>query len=286
MKPTTSPKIATRTGISQETLQALMLDPNPCISSLAMEQMLQNPAECERYVAEHQDTNDLALRRCVHQLAGCLRMKALKEKFVFLFEQGQLDAWDAMMMIDQLYDQRSSRNYLRELAQEFCAEFQSGGMMSLPRVAKHMADRKFATPHHPILNIFHFLIGDVLENRQGIPAVLCVLAKQLARAHGLILQLCLANGKFCLIDAHYNLADPTEEWKVTKAKGPDDFHLCTNQEVIRIYLAQILASSVIVWETFDVHLFASLLLRIDGVSPDAMPYPYGKFLAPPPDPEP
>ena len=104
--------------------------------------------------------------------------------------------------------------------------------------------------------------------------------------HRLILQLCLANGKFCLIDAHYNLADPTEEWKVTKAKGPDDFHLCTNQEVIRIYLAQILASSVIVWETFDVHLFASLLLRIDGVSPGAMPYPYGKFLAPPPDPEP
>ena len=286
MKPTTSSKIATRTGASQETLQALMLDPNPCISSLAIEQLLLNPAQCERFIAEHQDTNDLALRRCVHQLAGCLRLQMLKEKFVFQFEQGRLDAWDAMLLIDQLYDQRSSRNYLRELAQDFCAEFQPSGTVTLRRIAKYMSDHKFTVPPHPILNIFHYLIGDVLENCQGIAAVLCVLARQLARSHGLILQLCLSSGKFCLLDAQYNIADPTEGWKVTKAKGPDEFHLCTNQEIIRIYLAQILASSDIVWETFDVHLFASLLLQIDGLSSDALPYPYGKFLAPPSDPEP
>ena len=275
-----------RTATSQETLKALMLDPNPCISSLAMEQMLRAPAQCERFIADHQDTADLALRRCVHQLAGCLRMQTLRDQFIFKFEQGKLDVWEAMLTIDQLYDQRSSRNYLQDATREFFAEFQPQGEISLRQVAKYMSDHKYSVPPHPILNIFHYLIGDVLDNYQGISAVLCVLARQLARLHGLMLQLCLISGKFCLIDSQYNFADPTEGWEVSKVHGPDDFHLCTNQETIRIYLAQLLASSAVSWESFDVHLFSSLLLRIEGLSRDLLPYPYGKFLAPPPDPEP
>ncbi|MBQ4480664.1 MAG: hypothetical protein II943_08505 [Victivallales bacterium] len=288
MKPsTTSKKIpSVRSATSQETLKALMLDPNPCISSLAMEQMLRTPALCERLIADNQDTPDLALRRCVHQLAGCLRMQKLREKFIFKFEQGQLDAWEAMLAIDQLYDQRSSRSYLMEATQEFLEGFHPQGEVSLRQVAKFMADRKYTVPPHPILNVFHYLVGDVLDNCQGIALVLCVLARQLARSHGLMLQVCLISGKFCLIDSMHSFADPTEGWKVSKAHGPEDFHLCTNQETIRIYLAQLLASSTVSWETFDVHLFSNLLLSIDGLGHDALPYPYGKLLAPPPDPEP
>ncbi len=285
MKPTASTKLTpARATTSQDTLKALLMDPNPCISSLAMEQMLQNHPQCEKFIADNQDSDDLTLRKCTHQLAGCLRHQLLQEHFVFRFEQGRLDAWEAMLLIDQLYDQRSSASFLQELFLEFLDQCQFTGPITPHKLAKHMAERKFTVPPHPILNIYHYLIGDVLENCQGTAVVLCLLARQLARHHSLLLRLCLNNGKFCLIDAQRNLIDPTDNWNVIRDVPPESVHLCTNQEIIRVYLTQLLASSVIVWETFDVHLFTQLLLRLEGLSRDFLPYPYGKSLAPKPEP--
>ncbi|MBR4124749.1 MAG: hypothetical protein IKR13_00970 [Victivallales bacterium] len=287
MKPTASHKIATgRSATSQETLKALLIDPNPCISSLAMEQMLQNRSQCEKFIADNQDSDELALRKCTHQLAGCLRLKLLQEQFVTQFEQGSLDAWNALLLVDQLYDQRSSSSYVQDLFLELLDNFQFTGAITLRKVAKYMKDRKFSAPPHPILNIGHYLVGDVLENFQGTALVLCLLVRQLARCHSLPLQLCLCGGKFCLADRNQNLLDPTEDWKVISAVAPDEMHACTSQEAIRIYLVQLLASSVMVWEVYDVHLFAQLLLRIEGLNREKLPYPYGNFLAPAPDPEP
>ena len=271
---------------SQDTLKALLLDPNPCISSLAMEQMLQNRDQCEKFIAANQDSDEVTLRKCAHQLAGCLRLQLLQDQFVSRFEQGRLDAWDALLLIDQLYDQRSSSSYLQELFLELCDNFQFCGTITLSKLAKYMQERKFTVPPHPILNIFHYLVGDVMENSQGIAIVLCLLARQLAHGHSFPLQVCLSSGKFCLLDRMHNLLDPTEGWSITRNVGADAAHLCTNQEVIRAYLAQLIASSVMVWEVYDVHLLTQLLLRIEGLGRELLPYPYGNFQAPAPDPEP
>lgn len=286
MKHTAIPKLAAPANSSQDSLKALLLDPNPCVSSLAMEQMLQSPTQCRNFIAAHQDSADLTLRKCAHQLAGCLRMKTLQDEFVHRFEQGQLDAWDAAMLIDQLYDQRSSSAYLQELFLDLLDQFAFVGNLNMEKLANYMKERKFGVPPHPILNIYNYLVGDVLENTQGTALVLCLLARQLARSNSYDVRLCLCNGKFCLVDRQRNLLDPTEEWKVTRKAAQESMHLCTNQEIVRVYLTQLLASSIMVWEVFDVHIFLQLLQRIDGIGREQLPYPYGNFLAPAPDPEP
>ena len=287
MKNTTPTKHAAgHATTSQDTLKALLLDPNPCISSLAMEQMLQNHDQCKKFIATNQDSDELILRKSAHQLAACLRLQLLQDQFAFRFEQGKLDPWDALMIIDQLYDQRSSASYLQELFLEFYEGFQFFGDLTLQKISKYMIERKFTVPPHPILNIFYYLVGDVLENGQGIALVLCLLARQLARGNSYSLKVCLSCGKFCLVDRQRNLLDPTDGWTITSDVPPDAIHLCTSQEIIRVYLAQLIASSVMVWEAYDVHLFIQLMFRIEGFSRDQLPYPYGNFQAPAPDPEP
>ena len=261
-------------------LKELLTDPNPCISSLAMKELLDHPEKCEQLLANCQDDPDLELRHSLHQLAGCLRLRKLHDKFVFDYEQGILEPWDAMLIIDQLYDLRSSKNYLHDMAQQFLADYPAGGGCSLRKIAHHMKAKKFGIPPHPILNIYHFLVGDILETGQGIAAVLCTLAQLLGNSQQTPLKIVLANGKFCLVDYQRNLLDPSEDWEITSKANPDTFHVCTSQEVIRVYLAQLVASSIIVWETFDAHLFLRLLLRIDHFSRSQLPYPYGEFAAP------
>ncbi|MBP5301169.1 MAG: hypothetical protein J6Y80_07155 [Victivallales bacterium] len=266
-----------------ESLKELLTDPNPCISSLAMKELLDHPDKCEQMLETFQDDPDLALRHSLHQLAGCLRLRKLHDKFVFEYEQGTLEPWDAMLIIDQLYDLRSSKNYLHDMAQDFLTAYDPADGCSLRKIARHMKARNFSVPPHPILNIYHFLVGDILENGQGTAAVLCVLAQLIGNSQQLPLQIALANGKFCLVDHQRNLLDPTEDWAITPKASQDSFHTCSNQEVIRVYLAQLVASSIIVWETFDAHLFLRLLLQIDNFSRAQLPYPFGKLHAPKPD---
>ncbi len=260
-------------------LVSLLTDNDECIASLSMEQLLL-AGDCKPLIAEHQDTADPLLRRRIHQLSAIVAHQDLLDKAVFEFEQGRLDAWNFALMLDRLYDPKSSRHFLQEIAREFFADFFPRGGVTLEQIADYMRLRKLAVPRPPWLNVGLFLIGDVLENSQGAPILLAILARQLAQMHGALLTICLHGGRVTLMDSNSNILDPMDNWQFTANLPQNQFHLCTNQELIRILLAQLLASSMVAWECFDTHLFFSVIRRLDHLNGQPLPYPFGDFAAP------
>ncbi len=260
-------------------LEALLFDKNDCIASLAMEQLTEN-SECARLISTKQDSADPLVRRRIHQLSSIVNQRKLLNQMVQDNDNGDLEAWGFLQMIDRLYDARASRKFLQDISRDFFAAFIPQGRPNLQQVADFMTNEGFVSPRPPWTNVCLYLIGDVLENQQGAPILLCILARQLALMHGLPLSVCIYCGRFTLIDAERYVADPMLGWEIMGPVDSAQYHICTNQELIRVYSSMLIGNAVANWECYDVHKFTKIHQAMERFKGNPYPYPFGDFEAP------
>ncbi|MBO7741066.1 MAG: hypothetical protein J6S21_00795, partial [Victivallales bacterium] len=242
---------------------------------LAMEQLLHSP-DCQKFIADYQDTSEPLLRQRIHQLSIIAENRQIMDTLIRRFERNSLDIWQCALMLDKTYDPRTTRRYLNNVIREFQREMPaSGGELTLAQVGEFMKYRNFHVPQLPWFSIDFFLISSVILNGAGIPLLLCVLAARLARTRNLVCSICLKDGKVCLADNHGNLLDPLMNWELTQVPQEQQLFYCSNQNLVRILLAQLQSSSIIAWEYFDAHAFSRLMQRLDNVKGSSLPYPLG-----------
>ena len=107
---------------SHEALFSLLQDRNESVASLAMEQILQSN-DFDKLMQNYQDSPEGLVRKRVHQMGNIFRRRQLLDKFLNSVQNGDMDSWQAMMMIDHLYDPQSSFNYLNDMTNELIREF-------------------------------------------------------------------------------------------------------------------------------------------------------------------
>ena len=263
-----------------DVMALLLADPDNSIASLAMEQLLTSP-DCQQFIADHQDTAEPLLRQRIHQLSIIAENRRIMDTLIRRFERNTLDIWQCALMLDKVYDPRTTRKYLNTVTREFLRELpDQGAPLTLAQLADFMKLRNFQVPPLPWFSIDFFLISSVILNGAGIPLLLCVIAQRLARTRNLQCTICLKDGKTCLVDDRNNVLDPLENWALTHQASNDRLFRCSNQTMVRILLAQLQSSSIIAWECFDAHAFSRLMQRLDNVKGSTLPYPFGDFDAP------
>jgi len=257
-----------------ETLLPLLSDPDECVSSLALEQLSSLP-EAEEIVNRNQDTDDLLFRKRIHQLGKMLEQRKLFDKFVRGYQRCHLDPWEALVLVDKLYDPKSSSLYVKELSMQIFEQYPAHGRTDMETLADFLRCQGLAAAQPPWLSAAFYLLGDILENYQGAPLPLCILAREIARQHGFLTAISLHAGRFCLFDGVSTMINPMEDWKFIKNVKPSDFHVCSPGEVIRLLLSQLVATSTMLWDCYDVHLFSRLYQAINQIPGHPMPYPMG-----------
>ena len=255
-------------------LLPLLSDPDDCVASLALEQLAALP-EAEELVHANQDTDDLTFRRRIHQLGKMLEQRRLFARFVDGYMRRRLDPWDALVLIDKLYDPKSSTIYVKELSTQIFEQYPATTRTNLRTLAEFMRDQNLCATPPPWLSVGYYLIGDILETSQAAPLPLCILARELARQHGFLTAVCLHSGRFCLFDGQDTMINPMDGWKSIRNVKPGEFHTCSPGETIRLLLAQLVATSTMMWDCYDVHLFCRLYQAVNQIPGHPMPYPIG-----------
>ena len=255
-------------------LLPLLSDSDDCVASLALEQLAALP-EAEELVHANQDTDDLLFRRRLHQLGKMLEQRRLFDRFVTGYMRRRLDPWEALVLIDKLYDPKSSTLYIKELSTQIFEQYPATSRTNLATLADFMRDENLCASAPPWLSVGFYLIGDILETSQAAPLPLCILARELARQHGFLTAICLHSGRFCLFDGQDTMINPMDEWKFIRNVKPGEYHTCSPGETIRLLLAQLVATSTMMWDCYDVHLFCRLYQAVNQLSGHPMPYPIG-----------
>ena len=255
-------------------LLTLLQDEDLKVASLAMEQFLKLGHVADETIAEYQESHDPRLRHRIHQLSSIMTRRRARMEFVQALSQEKLSLWEGVQQINTLYDPQCNCDQIENGINQIVSRFDEG-TSTTPRIAALMRDLKYTMPEEDILDVDLFLIERVLDSQYGSPALLCVLAKQVARETGLTLTIVLHEGRFCLIDKDNLLLDPAEGWHISKLKATGKIHPCGRRDVLLGILSQLFLIALVEGQLRELYHFGSLLTALNGNDLDTLPYPLG-----------
>ena len=142
-----------------------------------------------------------------------------------------------------------------------------------------MINQGFAVPPDFGMRFEYYTIGDVLETHAGSAVLLCLLAQRIGKLCGWPSGICMYEGRFCLLDANFNVIDVTRNWE--QRRWPrDKYHMCLRKEIIACILSYLTVTAIQEGSLHELHIFASLLCDMHGQELNELPYPLGDFNIP------
>ncbi len=260
----------------------LLADSDEALASLAMDSILKG-GKAEETLGLLQEESDKNVRRRAHQLGALLQQNAILDKLVKDYEQARISALEALTQIDLLYDTSSSPSFLRDLLQRTEKKFRQRcrGPLTPQKLCDIMESEGFFVPPMPWIAIEDYLLGDVLGGDGGAaPLVLSLLCCHLAALRGLEAQVVFCNGFIGFLSKEW-ICLPERGWQCQRLQEQDEICPLHDQQILQLYLCQLLTGALASWEVYDTHLFLEILQRLDGLQENPLPYPYGPRTAAP-----
>ena len=260
--------------ISNETALTLLEDPDPR-SYLAVMQIMLDRDDVDAFVAEHQDEENPRLRKRIQQLHNVVRIRRLQQQFVAGLDDKTLSFWDALKRLSLIFDQRYSESAL-ELNLEAFMETARMQHPSSEALANFMRKKNFIPPaYQHMFEIETFFLPEALTSGNGQTLLLCALCRQICKRSGWGGTIVIYSGKFMFQTPDGVVLMPDEDWTVLKNRDVQRYHVCTEQELVHSYLAQIFAACVIDNQPYDLCVFARMMVSHCGAKLEEIPFPLG-----------
>ena len=260
--------------LSDDTLLTLLEDTDSRSSLAAMQFMLKRD-DLDAFVAAHQDEENPRLRRRIQQLHNLARLRRRRADFIDALDARRMTFWQAVRSLSLIFDQRYSEMALDEKIEEFL----NASWMRHPSsdtLARLLRKKNFEPPRYQqMFELETFFLPEALYNGCGQPLLLCSLGKQICQMNGWGGTIILYSGKFMLQTPEGAILMPEEKWQVLKDRDTSRFHVCSDQELIHTYLAQILAACVIDNQPYDLCVFAKMMTAHCSGQVTDLPYPLG-----------
>ena len=270
----------TDTRLSRQTLNALLKlldDDEGQVASLAMEPLLSMKG-IDKFIAKHQDCDNPRLRRRIHQLSNVIARRRLRDHFLSQIDNPNFSAWDAALAINVLADTRRTIDELEEQTRSLAGVLRRS-KTTTAQMRSFMINQGFAVPPDFGMRFEYYTIGDVLETHAGSAVLLCLLAQRIGKLCGWPSGICMYEGRFCLLDANFNVIDVTRNWE--QRRWPrDKYHMCLRKEIIACILSYLTVTAIQEGSLHELHIFASLLCDMHGQELNELPYPLGDFNIP------
>jgi len=263
--------------VKKERLSALLTllqDDDEAIASLAMEQILTLGSVADQTIAELQESQNPQLRQRIHQLGSILASRRARLAFVDALSNEQLSLWDGVVQIHSLYEMSCNVSAIERDVQALADELKEE-KLSTPRFAEFMREKEFIVPSEDILDVDLFLIQRVLTTKYGSAASFSALVQHLGSMCQWPFTVVLHGGRFCLIDRHNLLLNPSEGWHISKLGSDDRIHPCSRKDVLIAIMCQLFLIVLIEGQLRDLHHFGSLLTSLNNTGLDILPYPLG-----------
>ena len=260
--------------LSDETLLTLLEDTDTRSSLAAMQFMLKR-GDLDAFVAAHQDEENPRLRRRIQQLHNVARLRRRREEFIEALDARSMTFWQAVRSLSLIFDQRYSEMALDEKIDEFL----KASRMRHPSsevLTRLLVKKNFEPPrYNEMFQLETFFLPEALFSGCGQSLLLCALGKQICQMNGWGGTIILYSGKFMLQTPEGAILMPEEKWQALKDRDVTRFHVCSDQELIHTYLAQIEAACVIDGQPYDLCVFSRMMTAHCGGQVSDLPYPLG-----------
>lgn len=260
--------------LSNEAALTLLDDPDPH-SYLAVMQIMLDRDDVDAFVAEHQDEDSPLLRKRIQQIHNIVRLRRMQKEFINKLENKTMNFWKALKCLSLIFDQRYSEAALEQKLKEFLESARMAHPSS-DALANFMRKKNFIPPvYQHLFEIETFFLSEALISGSGQNMLLCALCKQICNASGWGGAIVLYSGKFMFQTPDGIVLVPDENWTVLKNRDAQRYHVCTDQELIHTYLAQIFAACVIDNQPYDLCVFARMMVSQCNAELSDMPFPLG-----------
>ena len=260
--------------LSDETLLTLLEDTDSRSSLAAMQLMLKR-GDLDAFVAAHQDEENPRLRRRIQQLHNVARLRQRRAEFIEALDARSMTFWQAVRSLSLIFDQRYSEMALDQKIEEFL----NASRMRQPSgeaLARLLLKKNFEPPrYNEMFDLETYFLPEALFSGCGQPLLLCALAKQVCKMNNWGGTIVLYSGKFMLQTPDEKILMPEERWETLKDRDTTRYHVCSDQELIHTYLAQIAAACVIDDQPYDLCVFSRMMTTHCGGQVSDLPYPLG-----------
>lgn len=252
----------------------LLEDEDSQVSTLAMEQLLLLERDADALLKEFQEAANPRLRSRIHQLGSILKIRRSRNAFIRDAMDATLSLWAGLVHINYQYNPRLNFEAVDTMFAELVARLPA--KLTTLRLCAFMRDENFQYTQEDTLGSDLFLVEDVLVQRVGSPVLLSAIAHCLGAKAGWHSSLVLYHGKNCLIDdAHGQLIEPADGWKVSRCARDERLHPCGDRDVWLTVLSQLFLAAMLEGRLQAIHRVGSILARLCGTTVGSLPYPLG-----------
>ena len=241
-------------------------------ASLAMKEMLSRQ-DLTEVIAEYEDTENPFLRKRIQQLSSIFNRICLDSSLEETIDDVSRTPWDVFSQINVVIDRQTSLVQLHELLGEYISYGGRFRLRSTEQFVDYMKRLQLCAEPYSERFVTEYLVSDVLFNRIGNPLVVAVIAHQIARIHGYVINIGTINDKICLRDNSFNVIIPADDWIVFHPSA-SDFHPLDKRALAIQLLAGIFAASILE-QLHEITYTASALLGRLAQYPGVPPAPLG-----------
>jgi len=260
-----------------ETLIKLLDDENPQTAQAAMAEMLKHENELEEYLAHHQESENVLLRKRIHQLQAIITVRRRRRNFAKIVKDRSLSLIQGLIEVHlQWYDNDSERSIM-SLWDELLATAQRYNPSTLEKLAYFMRKCGFTLSPKDELQADYFCLGPVLEELVGADFMLCSIAREIAASRGLEVRIIRLLGEFALVDGEGKILTPKNGWQLiqqtqTQTQGWDFWD---NEKILKLASSMLFLFAVSSDSFRYVTTIGESLIQLAGDDDiDFLPYPY------------
>ena len=258
-----------------ETLLKLLDDPSPQIAHSVMVELLKREDQLETFLAEHQETENLLLRKRIHQLQSIILLRRRRAEFAKILNDPDLSLIEGLMAVHvQWYDNDSKRS-LEEIWVEFCKNAERSNPRDISELANFMRKNDFTVPAVTELHAEHYCIGPVLEERSGADFILIAIALIIGNRFNMELRIAKIVDDFMVVDRHGNGLSVRNNWQVLQNINIAQCEFWDNRKILKLAALMLFQYAVSSDSFRYISTIGHSMTGLDDDEPlDFLPYPY------------
>lgn len=275
-----------------ETLLSLLDDENEQSAAQAMAALLRKEENSlEEFLRRLQETENLRLRKRIHQLQGVLLLRKRRVIFREKLKRRELDLLEGLIQLHLLWFDNDSKSALSRQWEAFLKESASCRPDTLESLGMFFRKKQMRCTHKDDMQAASFCLGSVLDDSVGSDCLLCAIAVLTAAKAGLNLRITQsAESDFILLDSAENVLLPANDWEyVPFNQIRYQFEFWSVPMLLRYALSMMFCGAVGSDSFRYVHILGGTLVppenrTEDFADPplDDLPYPYGTHFYKPP----
>ena len=240
-----------------------------------MAELLKHETEIGEYLAEHQESPDLKLRKRIHQLQAIIIMRRRRKNFAKLLAAKDLNMVNGLIAVHlQWYDNDSER-LLLELWERFFKASERFAPKNIDRIAYFMRKCGFQVVSADELRADCFCLGPVLDDLVGADFILCALASELAAKWGFELEIVRTMNHFLMVDKQGKALSPYS-WQPLLDVDSRKCEFWSKKQILELASTMLFSFAVSSNSFRYIHTIGHSLSKVMGEDKlEFLPYPYG-----------